>query len=210
MDQGQDRDAAGSRWPQWRGDGVVLVLSGPSGCGKSTLITAFLARRPDFAASVSTTTRPPRPGEIDGRDYHFTDEAIFCQRIADGAFLEHAVVFGRHRYGTLRAPVEERRAAGLGVIMDVDVQGAAQIRDRLPVAVQVFIMPPSAAELERRLRGRGTDEPEVVARRLAEATDEIACWSDYDFVVVNDDLGPAVARLEAIADAAAWRTGSFG
>ncbi len=196
-------------WPQWRGEGVVLVLSGPSGCGKSTLIQAFLARQSGFAASVSTTTRPPRTGEVEGRDYHFCDDETFQRRIDEGALLEHAVVFGRHRYGTLRAPVLERSAAGLGVIMDVDVQGAAQIRERLPAAVQVFIMPPSAAELERRLRGRGTDEAEVVARRLAEATAEIGCWSAYDFVVINDDLDVAVARLEAIAEAASWRSSAF-
>ncbi len=181
----------------------LLVLSGPSGAGKTSLIEAFCRRRDDWVESVSATTRSPRAGEVDGRDYHFVDEATFDRMIADDELLEHAQVFGRHRYGTPRAWIDARFAEGCSVIMDVDVQGAAQIRARCQAARLVFVIPPDADTLRRRLSGRGTEEEGVVQRRLAEATRELAHWPEYDYLLVNDDLGRAVAGLLAIADACA-------
>jgi guanylate kinase len=177
---------------------LFLVLSGPSGSGKSTLMNAFMGRRTDFVRCLSVTTRPPRGSERNGVDYHFVDEAEFMRRVASGAMLEHAQVFGKHRYGTLRSVVEGHLAAGRGVIKDMDVQGAAQVRSTFPGAVHIFVVPPTRDDIERRLRGRGTDAPEVIARRLDEADRELARWRDYDYLVVNDVVERAVGDLEAI------------
>ena len=185
-------------YPAHGSTALFLVLSGPSGSGKSTLMTAFMQRRPDFVRCLSVTTRPPRGSERDGVDYHFVDEAEFLRRVEAGAMLEHAQVFGKHRYGTLRSVVEGHVAAGRGVIKDMDVQGAAQVRVSFPAAVHIFVVPPTRADIEQRLRGRGTDAPEIIARRLAEADHELARWRDYDYLVVNDTVDRAVGDLETI------------
>ena len=180
---------------------LFLVLSGPSGSGKSTLIQRFLARNPDVVRCLSVTTRAPRGQERDGVDYFFTTPDEFRRRVDAGAFLEHATVFGRHSYGTTRTFVEEHLGAGRGVIKDVDVQGALQIRLSFPQAVQVFVVPPTREEIERRLRGRGTEDEDTIRRRLDEAEAELARWSEYDYLIFNDDLDVAVADLEAVVKA---------
>lgn len=185
---------------------MVFVVSGPSGCGKSTLIQRVMDKIPGLRFSVSHTTRPPRPSEKDGVDYHFISEAKFARMVRDGRFVEWAVVHG-HSYGTSLA--ELRRAdRGTDLILDIDVQGARQVRERIPGAVLVFIMPPSAEELERRLLARGQDEPEAVARRLKDARAEIREYARFDFVVVNDELDKAVEELVAVVVAARCRVGS--
>jgi guanylate kinase len=178
-----------------------LVISGPSGAGKSTLMGRLLLARGDLVRCLSVTTRPPRGQERDGVDYHFSTPEAFAAQVAAGAFLEHATVFGKHAYGTLRAVVEGHLAAGRSVIKDVDVQGAAQIRSTFPAAIQVFIAPTSRSDIELRLRSRATDSEEVIARRLAEADAELARWREYDYLVINDGLDRAVADLAAILDA---------
>lgn len=187
--------------PAYRREPCVLVLAGPSGSGKSTLIKRMLAANDDLVMSISATTRAPRGQEQDGIDYFFLDEADFRRRIDAGAFLEHAQVFGKHFYGTPRAFIDEQFAAGRSVIMDIDVQGAAQVRAALAEtperSLQVFVTPPSWQELERRLRHRGTDAEAVIQRRMAEAERELARWREFDHVVINDDLDAAVHRLQA-------------
>jgi len=178
--------------------GLMLVLSSPSGAGKTTIARALLAGDYDLTLSVSATTRPRRPGERDGVDYLFVDRPAFERMIAEGAFLEHATVFG-NLYGTPRAPVEARLAEGRDVLFDVDWQGAQQLAERARAdLVSVFILPPSTVELERRLRRRAQDPEEVVARRMARAADEMSHWAEYDYVIVNDDLDRGVANLRAI------------
>lgn len=186
--------------------GLLFVLSSPSGAGKSTLTRRLLAEDPAVRLSVSATTRPPRSGEVDGRDYHFVTHEAFEAMIASGGMLEHARVFG-HLYGTPRAPVEAAIAAGGDVLFDVDWQGAQQLRasDLGSSVVQVFILPPSIAELERRLRTRNADSEAVIARRMAEARDEISHWAEYDYVLVNDDLERCFARLCTILAAERMR-----
>ncbi len=180
--------------------GLLLVLSAPSGAGKTTLAHRFRAAHPDAAFSVSVTTRPPRGSERDGVDYHFVSPARFAELIAEGAFAEWAEVHGQ-RYGTLRDTVDAALRAGRIALFDIDVQGGAQLRHAFPRdAATVFIVPPSAAELERRLRGRSTDSEQVIARRLSAARAEAAEGiATYDYVIVNDALEAALARLEAIA-----------
>lgn len=194
---------------------LLIAISAPSGAGKSTLCQRLRAIHPDMFYSVSCTTRPPREGEVDGREYHFLTEADFRARIAEDGFLEHATVHG-NLYGTPRAPVLAALAAGRDVLMDIDVQGAAQIRARLQAApaddplrrgyVDLFIVPPSLDELRRRLEGRGTDRPDVIERRLQKADAEMARRGEYMHVIVNDRLDDAFARLEqAIAGERARR-----
>jgi guanylate kinase len=180
---------------------LFVILSGPSGAGKSTLMRRFIAAHPGFVRCLSVTTRPPRGEERDGVDYLFVTPEEFHRRTAAGAWLETAQVFGTHHYGTPRAFVDEQLAAGRSVIKEVDVQGAATIRRTFPAAVQVFVTPSSRNEIERRLRGRGTDDEAVIARRLAEAERELARWRDYDYLVINDDLDRALAHLAAIVAA---------
>jgi guanylate kinase len=180
---------------------LFLVLSGPSGSGKSTVIQRFLRANPGFIRCLSVTTRAPRGTEQDGRDYFFTSPDEFSARVGANQFLEHAVVFGKHHYGTPRTFVEENLRAGRSVIKDVDVQGALRIRSTFPKAVQVFIVPPSRAEIERRLRGRATDDEDTIRRRLEEADAELALWEQYDYLVINDDLDRAVTDLSAIVRA---------
>jgi guanylate kinase len=166
--------------------GLLYVLSSPSGAGKSTIARMLMASDEGVAMSVSATTRPIRPGEADGRDYHFVSDAIFDEMIADGAFLEWAHVFG-HRYGTLRSEVMKVIEGGRDVLLDIDWQGTQQLKQVDPDIVRVFILPPSMEELERRLRNRRTDSEEVVRRRMDRASAEISHWAEYDYVLINND-----------------------
>ncbi len=177
----------------------LWVISAPSGAGKTTLVRALMLQRPQLRFSVSYTTRARRPGETDGQDYFFVDEARFVAMVKRGEFLEHANVFGR-RYGTAQAQVETLLSAGFDVLLEIDWQGARQVRERLPDCRSVFILPPSLPELERRLRNRATDEEAVITRRLAEAREDIAHWAEFDFVIINDRLEEALASLLAIVD----------
>jgi len=175
----------------------VFVITGPSGVGKGTLIRGLMEREPRLELSVSATTRDPRPGERDGVDYHFLTRAEFDRRVAEGDFVEHADYAGRS-YGTLRSELEERIAAGVPVVLEIEVQGARQVRAAMPEAVQVFIAPPSLAALRTRLIGRGTDDPAEVERRLAVAEGELQAQPEFRHVVVNDRLDEALQRLVAI------------
>lgn len=179
--------------------GHLYVIAAPSGAGKTSLLKALMARRPGVAFSVSCTTRKPRSGEQDGRDYHFISRDDFERLVAAGEFVEHADVFG-NRYGTQRSVVEAALAEGRELILEIDWQGARQVRERLPEAVQIFILPPSRAELESRLRKRGSDSQEAIARRLRESAIEMSHWRDFDYVIVNRDFDEALARLEAVFD----------
>ena len=179
----------------------VFVITGPSGVGKGTLIRTLRERLPELALSVSATTRAPRPGERDGVDYHFLGDADFQRRVDAGDFVEHAIYSGR-RYGTLRSELERHTAAGHPVVLEIETQGARQVRTTLPEAVQVFIAPPSLDALRTRLIGRGTDDDDEVAARLRVATQELAAQGEFGHVVVNDRLEDAVAQLVAIVDAA--------
>jgi guanylate kinase len=178
--------------------GRLLVLAAPSGAGKTSLVHALLGRLPDLKFSVSYTTRPARSSEEDGRDYQFVSPARFERMVADGEFLEYANVFG-HWYGTGRRHVEDQLDQGLTVLLEIDWQGARQVRESAPAAISIFILPPSVQELERRLRGRGTDSEETIRRRLSEAVDDMHHWSEFDYALVNDDLGRTADALEAIA-----------
>jgi guanylate kinase len=178
----------------------VFVITGPSGVGKGTLIARLQERIPGLELSVSATTRPPRPGEVDGRDYHFLDPDEFGRRAEAGEFLEHATYSG-HRYGTLRSEVEERLQRGSSVVLEIEVQGARQVRAAMPESVQVFIAPPTPADLRRRLEERGTDDSEAIERRLATAEEELAAEDEFQYVVVNDDVERATAELEGIVRA---------
>jgi guanylate kinase len=181
--------------------GLMLVLSSPSGAGKSTLSRRLLASDPKIAMSVSVTTRAKRPNEVDGKDYVFVTPERFEEMVNDGAFLEHATVF-KHRYGTPKAAVEQVLAEGRDVLFDIDWQGAQQLAQKAKDdLVRVFILPPSRAELERRLRERAQDSADVVAIRMAEADNEISRWSEYDYVIINDDIDRAEAQLRAIVAA---------
>jgi guanylate kinase len=173
----------------------VLVVTGPSGVGKGTLIRRLLEERPDYRLSVSATTRTPRPGEEEGRDYHFLTEQEFERRLAAGDFLEHALYAGNH-YGTLK---EEVGRAGGNLVLEIEVEGARQVRKALPEATQVFIAPPSDEALRERLIRRNTDAPEVIERRLARAKEELAARQEFKRVIVNDDLDRAVEELVRLA-----------
>jgi guanylate kinase len=173
----------------------VLVVTGPSGVGKGTLIRKLLERRPGYRLSVSATTRPPRPGEVDGRDYHFLSEQEFERRLAAGDFLEHALYAGNH-YGTLKEEVD--RTPG-NLVLEIEVEGARQVRKALPEATQVFIAPPSDEALRQRLEGRMTDSPEEIERRLARAREELDARQEFKRVIVNDDLDRAVDELVELA-----------
>jgi guanylate kinase len=175
----------------------VFVITGPSGVGKGTLIRGLMERLPKLELSVSATTRAPRPGEQDGVDYHFLTREQFDHRVAQEDFVEHADYAGRS-YGTLRSELERRVGAGMPVVLEIEVQGARQVRAAMPEAVQVFIAPPSLAALRTRLVGRGTDDPAEVERRLRVAEQELTAQPEFAHVVVNDRLDEALERLTAI------------
>lgn len=179
--------------------GNLHVVSAPSGAGKTSLLRALIARRDSLVFSVSWTTRPPRAGERDGCDYHFVSSERFAAMREAGAFLESATVFG-HGYGTGAADVETLRDAGRDVVLEIDWQGARAVRERVPEAVSIFILPPSREVLRARLAGRATDSEAVIAHRMAAATDEMRHWREYDYVVVNDDFARALNNLAAVFD----------
>ncbi len=181
--------------------GLLLVVSGPSGVGKGTLMKLLLEKNPNLRLSVSATTRSPRPGEVDGESYFFLTRPQFDALIAENGFLEYAI-YGENCYGTPKKMVEDARAAGQDVILEIEVQGAMQIREKCPDAVLIFILPPSYEELENRLIGRHTESAEVVERRLAAAKRELLQAGKYDYAVVNDQLETAAEQLLAVIEAA--------
>jgi guanylate kinase len=176
---------------------MIFVVTGPSGVGKGTLIGALRERHPELALSVSATTRAPRSGEEDGVDYHFMTEADFDRRLQSEEFVEHATYAG-HRYGTLRAELERRSRGGAPVVLEIELQGARQVRAAMPEAVQIFIAPASLEQLEERLRGRGADEEHALRQRLEIARTELAARDEFGSVVVNDSLDQAVTDLDDI------------
>ncbi len=178
--------------------GLMLVLSSPSGAGKTTISRLLLDQDPDIMMSVSVTTRPPRPGEVEGKDYYFVDHARFDRMVEEGALLEHARVFG-NMYGTPSQPVFAALEAGRDVLFDIDWQGTQQLSGKARTdVVRIFILPPSTEELEKRLRTRAQDSDEVVAARMAKASEEMSHWAEYDYVVVNVDVGESLAKVKAI------------
>jgi len=186
--------------------GLLIILSSPSGAGKSTMARALRAWDPTINFSVSATTRAPRPGEEDGKDYRFVGEEDFRQAVAEGEMLEHAHVFGNF-YGSPKAPVQAAIDQGQDILFDIDWQGAQQIRnsDLNTHTLSIFLLPPSITELKRRLESRGQDDAETIAKRMGKSWDEISHWDGYDFVLVNDDLDQTEARLKSIITAARLR-----
>ena len=186
--------------------GLLIILSSPSGAGKSTLAKRLRVWDDTIRFSVSATTRPPRPGEVEGQDYHFLSEAEFKAQVADGGMLEHAHVFGNF-YGSPKAAVQEAIDAGRDVLFDIDWQGAQQIRNSSLAdhTLSLFLLPPSITELHRRLKERAQDSDEVIARRMQKSWDEISHWDAYDYVLVNDDLDATEIKLQAILTAARLR-----
>jgi guanylate kinase len=177
--------------------GVLFIVSSPSGGGKTSLVKTLLEAEPALRLSVSYTTRPPRPGEEDGRDYHFVAAPVFERMLEAGEFLESAVIYG-NRYGTSQKLIEREQAQGRDVVLEIDWQGAQQIRRVMRQVVSVFILPPSPEVLEARLRARGQDSEDVVARRLASAREEISHVSEYEYVIINDDFNRAAQDLRSI------------
>ncbi len=179
--------------------GTLYIVSAPSGAGKSSLIQAYLKTQPlyDTQVSVSHTTRPVRPGERHSEHYFFVSKDEFCEMIEKDEFLEHAQVFGNY-YGTSRKAIEKVLASGVDVFLDIDWQGAQQIRQRMPQARSIFVLPPSKDELDRRLRGRGQDSEEVIAKRMAQAVAEMTHFAEYDYLIVNDDFDLALSDLKTI------------
>ena len=188
-----------------RRQGILFVVSAPSGAGKTSLCQELVSQLPDLRYSVSYTTRKPRPAEIADRHYHFVDEATFRDMIKEGAFLEWAEVYG-NLYGTPRAPIKEWISQGIDVLLDIDTQGALQIRRHQPDAVSIYILPPSLEVLRRRLEDRKGDAPDEIARRLKKARDEVKHYRDYIYVIINEDFKFAVRQLEAIVLAERSRT----
>ncbi len=181
--------------------GLMLVLSSPSGAGKTTLSRKLLERDSDLSLSVSATTRPARPGEVDGADYIFVTAERFDEMVAGGELLEHAVVFG-HKYGTPKAPVERALADGQDVLFDIDWQGTQQLKQEMREDLaSIFILPPSTEELERRLYARAQDSEEVVRGRMAKAADEMSHWAEYDYIVVNENVEDSLDEVKAILTA---------
>lgn len=186
--------------------GTLYIFSAPSGAGKTSLVKALIEATPGLAVSVSHTTRAMRPGERDGVDYHFIDVETHRKMVEAGEFLEHAQVFDNY-YGTAQRAIEQQLAAGEDVILEIDWQGARQVRARMAGSVGVFILPPSRAELERRLSGRGTDSAEIVARRMRDAESEMSHYDEYDYLVINDDFQVALADLRSIISSERLRLG---
>lgn len=185
--------------------GTLLVVSAPSGAGKTTLCREVRSVVPDLAYSVSYTTRAPRPGEMEGVDFHFVSEALFREMMARNEFAEWAVVHG-NLYGTSARTLEQALGAGRDILLDIDTQGARQLRSRYPEAVLIFVVAPSIKELDQRLRERRSDAPQDISRRLARAREEIASWREYDYLIVNRDLKEAVEQLAHIIHAERART----
>lgn len=179
---------------------LLLVLSSPSGAGKTTLTRRLLAAHPELTFSVSHTTRPPRPGEVDGRDYHFVSDELFDRMVREQGFAEWADVH-LNRYGTAKSEIDRARTTHRGIVFDIDFQGARQLLAVYPDLVTVFVLPPSMQELRRRLEGRGTDRPEAIEKRFRQATVEIANYGLFRYLLLNDDVDKAQQRLEAILTA---------
>lgn len=177
---------------------LILIVSGPSGSGKSTLVKKLL-ELPGTMLSISATTRPPRAGEKDGEWYHFVSDEEFRRMVERGEFLEHARVFGKHSYGTPKKWLEEARARKCDLVLEIDVQGAEQVRKKLPESIAIFIVPPSRQELEKRIRARGQDDEDEIGRRLERARLEMERYVDYDYVVINEDVNRAGEAVRAIA-----------
>lgn len=177
--------------------GTLYIVAAPSGAGKTTLVKRLVETTPGVAVSISHTTRPPRPGERDGEHYHFISLVAFEAMIAENAFLEHAQVFGNH-YGTNRAAVQAQLASDQDVILEIDWQGARQIRELMPDSLSIFILPPSREALRQRLAGRGQDSAEVIERRMAAALDDLSHYAEFDYLVINDDFATALNALRAI------------
>jgi guanylate kinase len=187
--------------PEIKRRGLMLVLSSPSGAGKTTISRALLERDRNLTLSISATTRPMRPGEQEGIHYHFVDAARFTRMVAEDALLEHANVFG-HSYGTPQAPVEKALVEGRDVLFDIDWQGTQQLKEKKREdLVAVFVLPPSTAELERRLQTRAQDSAAEVAKRMAKAADELSHWAEYDYIILNTDFEASVRRVQAILEA---------
>jgi guanylate kinase len=186
------------------GPGSLFIICAPSGGGKTTIVNRVQARDPALKLSVSYTTRPPRPGEVEGMHYHFVDEATFARMKADGAFLEWALVHG-NSYGTSKAWLESEMAKGNDVLLEIDVQGAAQVRKLMPSAVGIFLLPPSTTLLSERLIGRGQDSAEVIARRLEAARTEMSRVDEFDYVIINNDFAAAVEDFSAVVRASRLR-----
>lgn len=177
--------------------GVLVVFSGPSGCGKDTILHHYLSGREDVFLSISATTRSPRPGEVDGENYFFVSEEQFKEKIANDGMLEYACYCGNY-YGTPRDSVYEKLNVGVDVILEIEVQGALQIKKRCPEAVMIFVMPPSMGELRNRLTGRGTEDMETVEKRLQQAEEEMKAATEYDYIIVNDTIEQAAADLHTV------------
>lgn len=177
--------------------GTLTIIAAPSGAGKTSLIKALRERQPELALSISHTTRPIRPGEESGRHYHFVDQATFIEMISQGAFLEHAEVFGNF-YGTSESVVREQLEQGSDLILEIDWQGAQQVRKHFPEAVSIFILPPDAETLRRRLSDRGQDDEAVIQKRMDQAVSEMSHYNEFDYLVINDQFNQAVVELEAI------------
>ncbi len=180
--------------------GLLIVISGASGTGKGTICKKLLAKSPGIAYSISATTRKPRPGEVDGREYYFLSVDEFKAWIAEGKFLEYAEVYGNF-YGTPLNKIEERLKRGEDILLEIDVQGALNVKKKCPEGIYIFLLPPSLEELKRRIEGRGTENPESLTRRLQNAVAEIQIGLQYDYVVVNDTIDNAAAQIEAILTA---------
>lgn len=180
--------------------GTLIIVSAPSGAGKTSLLKALVDADPAVGVSVSHTTRPMRPGEQDGVDYHFVDETTFLQMSGEGGFLEHAQVFGNY-YGTAEATVRDRLAQGQDVVLEIDWQGARQVRERIAGTLSIFILPPNPQALHDRLSARGQDSEEVIARRMGDAKNEMSHYAEFDYLIVNDDFDQALGELQAVLTA---------
>jgi guanylate kinase len=187
--------------------GSLFIISAPSGAGKTSLVSALLVRNKQIALSVSYTTRAPRPGEINGKDYHFVSRDMFLGMAQNGDFLESAEVYG-NLYGTSQPWIEQQLAAGRDILLEIDWQGAAQVRKLMPHGISIFILPPSLDALESRLKGRGQDSAEIIARRLHAAQEDISHVVEFDYVIINDKLDEALQQLEAVVIAVGLQRGS--